>query len=150
MKKRAIPAWLQRSIERSEKARKAHIIARPMRALFAQLKRGEVDVIDDQPVIWMDAIGELPAQWAAAVPAIIGWIECWERIDASIDHYHLKVLVARLSEGKEITPRLAERAEAEYEAAISRVIELPDGRIDSAIRTTQIAWELERVAEVES
>ena len=52
---------------------------------------------------------------------------------------------ARLRDDKPITPRLVEQARAEFDATVARIPEIEDGKIASAIRTTEIAWELEKL-----
>ncbi|MCP5353321.1 MAG: hypothetical protein H6926_09080, partial [Chromatiales bacterium] len=43
------------------------------------------------------------------------------------------------------TPRLVEQARAEFDSTVARIPEIEDGRISSAIVTTQIAWEVEKL-----
>lgn len=145
-----VPAWLAAGMARAEKERKANVIARPMRQMFALLATGEVLDIDGCAVMRMpeidDGITER-AQWCAIAPAFEGWIDCWQRIAPDIGTYHMKVLADCFAADKPITPRLVEQARDEFESTIRRIVDLPDGQIRSAILTTQIAWELERQAE---
>jgi hypothetical protein len=146
----AIPAFVQAAIYRTERERKARQIALPMRALFDLLATGEVMEIDGHAVMRMPECDERVTErteWCAVAPAIRGWVDFWQKIDASMDSYHLQVLAERLESDKPITPRLVELARADFESHISRIPEIPDGRIKSAITTAQIQWELERQGE---
>lgn len=140
----AIPAFIQRGIDRAEKARKAREIARPMRAMFDLLKSGEVLEIDGHAVMRFPKMSrDEQTEWCAIAPAMHGWIDLWARIAKDISTYHMGVLADRLEQEKPITTRLVEQAREEFEVTIARIPELPEGRILSAITTTQIAWELE-------
>ncbi|MCK2097247.1 hypothetical protein [Thauera aromatica] len=143
-----LPPWLQRGIDRAERERKAAVIARPMRNLMDLLAQGEVHEIDSVPVMRMpevDAQFAERAEWCAIAPAIRGWIDCWERIAPDLRLYRMAVLAERLEADKPITPRLVEQARAEFDATVARIAEIPPGRITSAIRTTEIAWEMEKL-----
>lgn len=140
-----LPAVIARGIDRAERARRAEIIARPMREMLNMLEQGEVYEAEGHAVMHMPAIGDDPAQWCAIAPAIRGWLDCWARVDSNIDQHRLKVIADRLEAGKEITPRLAAAAREEFETAIQRIAELPPGAITRGITTTHIAWEFERL-----
>ena len=144
----AIPAIIAAGIRRAEKERRAAVIARPMRNLMDMLKQGEVYEIDGRAVMRMPEIDEqlaARAEWVEIAPAIEGWRDCWQRLAPDISTYHLGVLAARLRDDKPITPRLVEQARAEFDATVARIPEIEDGKIASAIRTTEIAWELEKL-----
>ena len=51
----------------------------------------------------------------------------------------------RLAADKPLTPRLVEQARAEFDRTVARIPDIEDGRISSAIVTTQIAWEVEKM-----
>lgn len=121
-----LPAWLSAGIRRAERERKADNVARPMRALLSQLARGEVHEYDGRPVMRMPEGGDRFA-WCEIAPAIEGWCDCWSRI-------------APL----EITPALIKKARGEFEAHITLMATLPESKIQSAITTAQIAWEIEK------
>ena len=143
-----IPAIIAAGIRRAEKERRAAVIARPMRNLMDMLKQGEVYEIDGRAVMRMPEIDEqlaARAEWVEIAPAIEGWRDCWQRLAPDIGTYHLGVLAARLRDDKPITPRLVEQARAEFDATVARIPEIEDGKIASAIRTTEIAWELEKL-----
>lgn len=145
-RRQALPPIIAAGLRRLERERRASIIARPMRELFALLASGEVYEIDGQPVMRMpecDPLTGVRAEWCAIGPAVRGWVDCWQRIAPDIDTTHMQILADRLEADKPITPRLVERARDEFEATIARIPTLDEGRITSAIRTTQIAWELE-------
>ena len=149
----AIPAIIAAGIRRAEKERRANVIARPMRSLMDMLKQGEVYEIDGRAVMRMPEIDEqfaTRAEWCEIAPAIRGWIDCWQRLAPDIRLYHMGVLADRLDADKPITPRLVEQARAEFDATVARIPEIEDGRISSAIVTTQIAWEVEKLQESEA
>ena len=144
----AIPAIIAAGIRRAEKERRANVIARPMRNLMDMLKQGEVYEIDGRAVMRMPEIDEqlaARAEWVEIAPAIEGWRDCWKRLAPDISTYYLGVLAARLRDDKPITPRLVEQARAEFDSTVARIPEIEDGRISSAIRTTEIAWEIEKL-----
>ena len=144
----AIPAIIAAGIRRAEKERRANVIARPMRNLMDMLKQGEVYEIDGRAVMRMPEVDEqfaTRAEWCEIAPAIRGWIECWGRLAPDLRLYHMAVLADRLEADKPLTPRLVEQARAEFDATVARIPEIEDGRISSAIVTTQIAWEVEKM-----
>ena len=144
----AIPAIIAAGIRRAEKERRANVIARPMRNLMDMLKQGEVYEIDGRAVMRMPEIDEqfaTRAEWCEVAPAIRGWIDCWGRLAPDLRLYHMGVLADCLDTDKPITPRLVEQARAEFDATVARIPEIEDGRISSAIVTTQIAWEVEKL-----
>ena len=63
---------------------------------------------------------------------------------------HLVAPAQRLRIEADIPPRLVEQARAEFDATVARIPEIEDGRISSAIVTTQIAWEVERMQRSEA
>ena len=141
---RSISAGLAR-IERKEKAER---IAAPMRELFDMLALGEVFELDGVSVMHMPETGDEHEAWCAVGPAIRGWIDCWQRIAPDIDTTKMRYLADRLDADKPITPRLVEQARAEFDRTVARIPEIEDGRISSAIVTTQIAWEVEKMREM--
>ena len=135
-------------LARIERRERAESIAKPMRELFDTLALGEVYEIDGRAVMRMPEVdGQFAAraEWVEIAPAIEGWRDCWQRLAPDISTYHLGVLAARLRDDKPITPRLVEQARAEFDATVARIPEIEDGKIASAIRTTEIAWELEKL-----
>ncbi len=150
MKRRnaTLPAWLARGIDRAERERRANVLARPMRNLMDMLARGEVYEIEGRAVMRMPEIDERfaeRAEWCEIAPAVEGWIDLWRRIAPDIRTYHLSVLAACLRDDKPITPRLVEQAREEFEATVARILTTSDGVISSAIRTTEIVWEFEKM-----
>lgn len=147
-----IPAIIAAGIRRAEKERRASVIARPMRNLMDMLKQGEVYEIDGRAVMRMPEIDEqlaARAEWVEIAPAIEGWRDCWQRLAPDISTYYLGVLASRLRDDKPITPRLVEQARAEFDTTVARIPEIEDGKIASAIRTTEIAWEIEKIQRTE-
>lgn len=144
----ALPRWLQAGIDRAERERKAAVIARPMRNLMDMLAQGEVYEIDGMAVMRMPEVDEqfaTRAEWCAIAPAIRGWIDCWKRLAPDISTYHMGVLADRLDADKPLTPRLVAQAREEFDATVARIADIPPGQITSAIRTTEIAWEIEKL-----
>ena len=144
----ALPGIIAAGIRRAEKARKADIIAKPMRAMFSLLSGGELLEIAGEAVMAMPEIGERDAEYCAIAPAMLGWVDCWSRIAPDINTARIRYLAERLAAGKSITPRLVEQAREEFEQTVARIPDVPDGAILSAITTTQIAWEIEKLREV--
>jgi len=143
-----LPRWLQRGINRAERERKANVIARPMRNLMDMLAQGEVYEIDGRAVMRMPEIDEqfaTRAEWCEIAPAIEGWRDCWQRLAPDISTYYLGILAARLRDDKPLTPRLVEQAREEFDATVARLVDIPPGAVTSAIRTTEIAWEVEKM-----
>lgn len=141
-------ASITRGMRKIEKREKAQIIAAPMRALMDLLATGEAYEADGRVVMRMPDIDERfaeRAEWVEVPPAIEGWRDCWQRLAPDISTYYLGVLAARLRDDKPLTPRLVEQARAEFDATVARIPDIPDGVISSAILTTQLAWELEKV-----
>lgn len=151
IRQRSLPAWLQRGIDRSERERKAAVIARPMRNLFDGLARGEAYESDGRVIMVMSEIDKRfadDAEWVEVAPAIDGWIDCWRRIAPDISTYHMSVLASRLAADKPITPRLVEQARAEFDQTVARIVDTPPDVIASAITTTRIAWEFEKLEHI--
>ncbi len=138
---RSISAGLAR-IERKQEAER---IAAPMRELFDMLAQGEVHEIDGVSVMHMPETGDEHAAWCAVGPAIRGWIDCWKRIAPDIGTRKLQCLADRLDADKPLTPRLVEQARDEFDATVARLADIPPGQVTSAIRTTEIAWEIEKL-----
>lgn len=130
-------ASITRAMQKIEMREKAQIIAAPMRALMDLLATGEAYEIDAQ-------FAER-AEWVEVPPAIEGWRDCWQRLAPDISTYYLGVLAARLRDDKPLTPRLVEQARKEFDATVQRIADIEPGRITSAIRTTEIAWEVEKL-----
>ena len=146
---RSISAGLAR-IERKEKAER---IAAPMRELFDMLAQGEVFELDGMSVMHMPETGDeqfaTRAEWCEIAPAIRGWIDCWGRLAPDLRLYHMAVLADRLDADKPLTPRLVEQARDEFDATVQRLADIPPGQVTSAIRKTEIAWEIEKIQRTE-
>jgi len=118
-------------IARTERERRANVIARPMRNLMDMLRQGEVYEIDGRAVMRMPEIDEqfaTRAEWCEIAPAIEGWRDCWQRLAPDISTYYLGILAQRLREDKPITPRLVEQARAEFDATVARLVDIPPAR----------------------
>lgn len=95
--------------------------------------------------LWMREHPDFYYEWCEISPAIEGWIDCWKRLAPDISTYHMGVLADRLSRDKPITQRLVEQAREEFEKTVSRILDIPEGEIKSAVLTTQISWEVEKI-----
>jgi hypothetical protein len=141
-------ASITRAMQKIEMREKAQIIAAPMRALMDLLATGEAYEADGRVVMSMPDIDERfaeRAEWVEVPPAIEGWRDCWQRLAQDISTYYLGVLASRLRDDKPLTPRLVEQAREEFDATVQRIADIEPGRITSAIRTTEIAWEIEKL-----
>lgn len=146
-------ASITRAMRKIEMREKAQIIAAPMRALMDLLATGEAYEIDGRVVMTMPDIDlQLAerAEWVEVPPAIEGWRDCWQRLAPDISTYYLGVLAARLRDDKPITPRLVEQSRAEFDATVARITDIEPGKITSAIRTIEIAWEIEKLQRKEA
>lgn len=146
-------------IRRTDKEIRAAEIARPMRELFRQLKTGEVTevpVFDDEGnfiryaasmlVPELDAsLRQSDTDWVEIAPAIEGWVDCWVRLSPKLRQDKLRYLADRLNRGELVTPRMVEQASEQFEAAIRMIPAMADGAIKSAVLTTQLAWEFEKI-----
>jgi hypothetical protein len=124
----------------------AETLAKPMRRLFDLLARGEVHADDNNRAVMLlpdyDAGGE--ESWELACPAMLGWIDCWERIAPDIEQTNMRAVEQRLRVGGEIPPALVQRARAEFDRTVERFERLPQETINSGITTASIAWEFEK------
>ncbi len=135
-------------IDQLEKERRAAAIAKPMRNLMDLLASGEAYEIGGQVVMRMPEIDKVfaeRAEWVEVAPAVEGWIDCWQRLAPDLPSYNLGVMAKRLREDNPLTVRLIEQARAEFDAHVARLVEIPDDQIRSAITTTQLAWEFEKI-----
>lgn len=136
-------------IARAERERLAAQAAAPMRALFAQLASGEVCEVDGRAVMSMpdldESVRQSDSEWVEIAPAILGWIDVWQRLAPDLRTDKLRTLAARIAAGQDITPRLVEVAREQFEATIERIAHIKIGAIKSAICTTQIGWEFEKI-----
>ena len=146
-----LPTVIAAGIERQRREYQAAEIARPMRELFAMLATGEVIEIDGKAFMRMpeldSSLQQCGMEYVEIAPAIRGWLDCWERINPMLPATNMRYLAARLDEGKLLTPRLVDKALAEFEGMIALIPSLEPGVIKDALLRTQIAWEFERMRE---
>lgn len=143
-----LPAIIQRGIIRQERECRAAAIARPMRNILDLLAQGEVYEIEGEAVMPMPEVDTgfaKRAEWVQIAPALRGWIDCWGRIAPEISLYHIGLLADRLDEDKPLTPRLVAKAREEFEKTVDYLVIVDPDHVISAIRTTEIAWELEKL-----
>lgn len=136
-------------IDQLEKERRAAAIAKPMRNLMDLLASGEAYEIGGQVVMRMPEIDKVfaeRAEWVEVAPAVEGWIDCWQRLAPDLPSYNLGVMAKLLREDKPLTVRLIEQARAEFDDHVARLVEILDDQIRSAITTTQLAWEFEKIS----
>jgi len=145
----ALPRWLQAGIARAERERRANVIARPMRNMFAMLALGEVYEIDGKAHMHMPEIDAWHAkkgeEWVVISHVLRGWIDLWGRIAPDLTLYRMGVLVDCLEQWKPLTERLIEQAREEFEQTIGRIAQIEHGKLTSQIMTTEIAWEIEKL-----
>lgn len=143
-----IPRIIAAGIERQRREYQSAEIARPMRELFAMLATGEVIEINGKAFMRMpeldSSLQQCGMEYVEIAPAIRGWLDCWERINPTLPAANMRYLANRLDEGKLLTPRLVEKARAEFEGMIALIPGLEPGVIKDALLRTQIAWEFER------
>lgn len=136
-------------IRRTDKEIRAAEIARPMRELFRQLATGEVFEVGGRAVMSMPELDESLRQsstdWVEIAPAILGWVDCWQRLAPKRRQDKLRYLADRLQRGEMVTPRMVEQASEQFEACVRMIPALEDGAIKSAVLDTQISWEFERI-----
>lgn len=147
----AVPRIIHNGIVRANREASAWAFCRPMRNVLMQLRSGVVDEIAETGEVFIDmaTVDSTRRDLPAVVPigaAIHGWICVCERLDDKLKTYRLRVLADRLNAGQEITERLVEQAREEFDDTVRRIVDLPDGAIKSAVMTTQIAWEVEKLS----
>ena len=133
---------------RIERERRAAECSKPMRNMFDLLEHGECYEVDGKAVMRLDEIDETfskRGEWVLISPSIRGWVECWSRLAPDISTYHMQALANRLDEWKSATPVLVAKARAEFNATVARLSEIPPSIVASAITTTQISMELQRL-----
>jgi len=141
-KRRILPMF---SGQRRPGIDEAMVVFDPLFRLFEQLETGYLDDAAGRPIM-----REWNGEWCEIAPAIEGWRDCWQRLAPDISTYYLGVLASRLRDDKPLTPRLVEQAREEFDATVQRIADIEPGRITSAIRTTEIAWEVEKLQRSEA
>ena len=102
--------------------------------------RDEVMTINGYPA-FVDHKGEL----SRIDLALAGWIDCWKRIDPSMDTAPLAKLAKKLEYGSPIFEEEIEACAACINKQISRFLTLPTERIIHHAMTEQIAIQLEQM-----
>jgi hypothetical protein len=119
------------------------LIFRPIHTMFDQLREGEIDAVRGRPVFtdWMGEICEV-------VPALEGWISCWqriidgERLVFSLDG--LRKISKRLDLGIMLTDDELEAGWREVLACQQATMQITRRAMGSYMRTEQISIELEQ------
>ena len=89
---------------------------------------------------------EIPPQITPAIPQDdVERDDALPPADASLLALANRELADRLDADKPLTPRLVEQARDEFDATVARLVDIPPGQVTSAIRTTEIAWEIEKL-----
>ena len=138
-------------IDRIERERRAAEMARPMRNVFDLLDKGECYEVNGKAVMLLTEIDHRYARqgrWVSVTATLDSWIDCWKRLAPDISTYNMGVLSKKLAEWATVTPRLVEMARAEFDATIDRLVDIPLDQVSSAITTTQIALELQKMSKV--
>ena len=155
MKKRTHPAGrslhpiIKAQIDRALRQARIDRIADPMRQLFAQLATGEALATPRGAIVMhmpeVDPEYDDGCDLCEVAPAIEGWVDCWARLAPDIRTSHMSQIARYLANSVAITPNLVEMARQEFEATVSRLATVSDAELRSAISTTRIAWEFEKL-----
>ena len=114
----------------------------PIYELIDVLKRGEIDAVDNRPImqIWGGDRCEV-------CPALEGWVACWDRIIAgellSIDVAPLRRLYQALVAGDLLTLEIIQAAKTVTDHCYAAYLTIPRERLISYSMTEQIQIELE-------
>ena len=77
--------------------------------------------------------------------SIIGWIDCWQRIDRKLSFYSMGVLAKQMEAGRCVTESIVRKAAAEFEASIDRLMHIDKEVILQAVSATQIRIYMEKL-----
>ena len=117
-------AFLSSHSDRLERERLIALVARPLRALFAQIESGETLEVDGVPVFYgpnPDRPGELDYSTLIPIgPNVRTWALFMERAGCKGTTL-LHTMADRLDEGKPLTPRMVEKARQEFEEGVKRM-----------------------------
>lgn len=129
---------------RRQRAGKLAATFRPIRALVAQLRAGEVDTVQGVPVM-----PEWSGQMVEVCPALEGWASCWQRINDAeglgITTTACERVAKSLHYGKPLTPEEVEAFAKEVEAQAAFYAVLPLSVIRRHILTEQVAIQLDEM-----
>lgn len=120
------------------------LIFRPIHRLFDQLRSGEIDSADGQP-IFLDWQGN----WCEVVPALDGWAGCWERIAAGeglvLSTAAVRQLARSLADDVELTEDQVDAAWQEVLATQRATLRIPRKTMGNYMRTELVAIEVDRL-----
>lgn len=102
--------------------------------------RNEVPTVNGYPA-FIDHTGK----WSRIDHALVGWIDCWKRMDPSFDCAPLAKLAKKLEYGTPIFEEEIEACAACINKQISRFLTLPTERIIHHAMTEQIAIQLQQM-----
>lgn len=129
---------------RRQRAGKLHATFKPIRALIAQLRSGEVYTAQGVPVMpeWSGGLVEV-------CPALEGWASCWRRINDAeglgITATACERVAKSLHYGKPLTEQEVEAFAQEVEAMAAFYAVLPLSVIRRHILTEQLAIQLDEM-----
>jgi len=119
-------------------------ILRPLEKFLSDLRNEEVITQNDEPMLydWQDFL-------CPAIPAIQGWVECFERIARGerifADWSGLRQLAIALRDDAELTSKMIDKAEKEVGVCRHIMRTLTREKLGSYMRTEMIAIEQEDI-----
>lgn len=125
-----------------DRAYRARHIFRPYYGLLNELARGEVAALEDgTPVV------EFEGRIEHAAPVILGWVACWQRIDArrpiGADLDAMTDLARHLEHGHHIPHALVAKARRALDTCLRAYKRLPLTLIRDAAQTEELASKFE-------
>ncbi|HQL10200.1 MAG TPA: hypothetical protein PLE35_11415, partial [Lentisphaeria bacterium] len=129
-----------------QKQDRVSISANAMRDMLEELMTGEVNVIDNIPVMRMPDgyMTREYGEWVAIVPALDGWVDCMQRIAPELSSESIVNLGRLIGAGEEITPELVMVARMQLEDQITAMKRLPICAINAAVESTKSDWRAEQ------
>ncbi len=129
-----------------QKQDRVSISANAVRDMLEELMTGEVNVIDNIPVMRMPDgfMTSEYGEWVPIVPALDGWVDCMQRIAPELSSETIANLGRLIGAGEEITPELVMVARMQLEDQIAEMKRLPICAINAAIESTKADWRAEQ------
>ena len=122
-------------------------ILRPLERMLSQLRGGEITIQNDQP-----ALTDWEGFLCPAVPAVQGWIECFERISTGeriqADWSGLRELAILIRDDQDLTEALLDKVDEEVSLCRAIMRHLTAKKLGSYMRTEMIALEQESLGVV--
>ena len=119
-----------------------HRVFAPIEWMFDELRRGEITELAGQA-----AFRDIDGGWFAAVPALEGWLDTWQRLDhqyrLGIDFAPLQRLASALEHNELMTAGDIEAAYAVIARCREAYREMDVYAVKSVVKTTEIVIALE-------